>query len=160
MKKPLLLAMLWLGVFSIATAAGIESLDFSGKVDELRYKTLIGQLRCLVCQNETLADSQADLAQDLRVEIYDMMNTGKSDSDITQFLVARYGDFVLYSPPVKRSTWLIWYGPFALLLVGLVFVVLTVRKRSRQPDPELSETERQHLKQLLDTSNNESESHS
>ena len=76
MKRPVLLVILWFGLLSVAAAAGVESLDFGGKVNEHRYKQLISQLRCLVCQNETLADSQADLAQDLRVEIYDMMKAG------------------------------------------------------------------------------------
>ncbi len=160
MKRPVLLVILWFGLLSVAAAAGVESLDFGGKVNEHRYKQLISQLRCLVCQNETLADSQADLAQDLRVEIYDMMKAGRSDADITKFLVDRYGDFVLYNPPVKRSTWLIWYGPFFLLLAGLVLLIVTVRKRSRQTDAELSDAERERLRTLLDTPDNNSESQS
>lgn len=158
MKASIWLAVLWFGLRSVASAAGLESLDFSGNVDEDRYKSLISTLRCLVCQNQSLADSDADLANDLRVEVYEMMNAGKSNTEITDFLVNRYGDFVLYSPPVKRSTWLIWYGPFALLLAGLALLVITVRKRSRQVDTELSDDERKRLAKLLDTTNNDSES--
>lgn len=155
-----LLALLWFAFATAASAAGLESLDFSGNVDEDRFKALIAELRCLVCQNQSLADSDAELAHDLRTEVYEMMNAGRSNTEITDFLVDRYGDFVLYSPPVKRSTWLIWYGPFALLLAGIAVVMLTVRRRSRQVDPELTDAERARLAKLLDTSNNDSETRS
>jgi cytochrome c-type biogenesis protein CcmH len=149
MKVYAWLAILWLGIQSVAGAAGLESFDFTGNVDEQRFKVLIAELRCLVCQNQSLADSDADLAHDLRKEVYEMMDAGRSNREITEFLVDRYGDFVLYNPPVKRSTWLIWYGPFVLLLLGSALVFFVLRKRSRQVDPELTEAERKHLKQLL-----------
>lgn len=130
-------------------AAGLEAFDFSGNVDEERFKLLIVELRCLVCQNQSLADSDAELAHDLRREVYELMDEGKSDQEIADYLVARYGDFVLYNPPVKPGTWILWYGPFALLGVGLLVVAFTVRKRKRQPDTAFSEQEQQQLKQLL-----------
>lgn len=130
--------------------AGLESFDFSGNVDEQRYKVLISELRCLVCQNQSLADSDAGLANDLRVEVYKLMQQGKSDDEIVDFLVSRYGDFVLYSPPVKPSTWLLWYGPFALLALGLVLLARNVRQRSRQVRTEFSAQEQARLKTLLD----------
>src|ERR1041384_4445209 len=83
-----------------------------------RMKNLSEQLRCLVCQNETLADSRADLAEDLRKQIREQMKAGKSDKEIIAFLTDRYGDFVLYKPPVKTTTYLLWFGPFALLIGG------------------------------------------
>ncbi|HFD80667.1 MAG TPA: cytochrome c-type biogenesis protein CcmH [Gammaproteobacteria bacterium] len=129
--------------------AGLEVFDFGGKVDEQRYKDLIGELRCLVCQNQSLADSDAELAHDLRKEVYELMAQGKSNDEIIEFLVDRYGDFVLYKPPVKPSTWALWYGPFALLLVGVLVLARTVRQRHRQADPELSEEERRRLKKIL-----------
>src|SRR5712692_6972360 len=85
---------------------------------EQRMKALTEQLRCLVCQNETLADSQVDLAEDLRRQIREQMKAGKSDQEIIGFLTQRYGDFVLYRPPVKATTYLLWFGPFVLLLGG------------------------------------------
>src|SRR5215813_394162 len=85
-----------------------------------RMKNLTQQLRCLVCQNETLADSQADLAEDLRKEIRGQMKAGKTDKEIIAYLTQRYGDFVLYKPPVKATTYLLWFGPFALLVVGVI----------------------------------------
>lgn len=130
-------------------AAGLEVFDFSGKVNEQRFKLLIVELRCLKCQNQSLADSDAELAHDLRREIFGLMESGQSDQEITDFLVARYGDFVLYSPPVKRETWILWYGPFALLLVGLMVLAFTVRKRKQQPEPTFTEQEQQQLKKLL-----------
>src|SRR6266478_3476883 len=94
-----------------------------------RMKNLTEQLRCLVCQNETLADSRADLAEDLRKEIREQMKQGKSDQEIIAFLTQRYGDFVLYKPPVKSTTYLLWFGPFVLLLAGLAILFRYVKQR-------------------------------
>ena len=96
---------------------------------EERVMNLSRELRCLVCQNETLADSRADLAVDLRNQIRDMMKAGKSDQEIVAFLTARYGDFVLYRPPIQPTTYLLWFGPFVLLLGGLIFLFRYVRTR-------------------------------
>lgn len=96
---------------------------------EHRMKALTQQLRCLVCQNETLADSQAELAQDLRREIRDQMKAGKSDQEILAFLTQRYGDFVLYNPPIKATTYLLWFGPFVLLLAGTAVLYRYVKRR-------------------------------
>jgi cytochrome c-type biogenesis protein CcmH len=102
--------------------------------DEARYRALIAELRCMVCQNQTLAESDAPLAADLRREIREMAAKGRSDEDIRGFLVARYGDFVLYDPPFKRATLLLWLGPFALLLLGAIVWWRVLRRRS-QPEP-------------------------
>src|SRR5258707_8595063 len=96
---------------------------------EQRMKALTEQLRCLVCQNETLADSRADLAEDLRREIREQMKAGKSDREIIAFLTQRYGDFVLYNPPVKATTYLLWFGPFVLLLGGTLLLYRYVKHR-------------------------------
>ena len=103
---------------------------------EARLKTLSEELRCLVCQNQTLADSTAPLAEDLRREVRELAQQGKSDAEIKQYLVARYGDFVLYKPPVKPTTWILWFGPFAFLLGGglIWFVVLRRRRRGGGDD--------------------------
>jgi cytochrome c-type biogenesis protein CcmH len=121
---------------------------------EQRMKALTQQLRCLVCQNETLADSQADLADDLRREIRTQMKAGKTDQEILAFLTQRYGDFVLYKPPVKATTYLLWFGPFALLIVG-VFVLyryLGHRKEMINEKP-LTADERRRVEELLRTLN-------
>ncbi len=121
---------------------------------EARLHTLSKELRCLVCQNETLADSRADLADDLRREIREMMKAGRSDGEITEFLVSRYGDFVLYRPPVKASTFLLWVGPFALLALGVaVWFVLMGRRAARTAPPPLNVDEQRLAAALLDPDN-------
>ncbi|MGB1580159.1 MAG: cytochrome c-type biogenesis protein [Nevskiales bacterium] len=90
------------------------------ETQQARYITLIAELRCLVCQNQNIADSNAPLAQDLRSQVHSMIAAGKSNAEIKAYLVERYGDFVLYRPPIKPSTWLLWGSPFLLLLLGLV----------------------------------------
>jgi len=127
-------ALLQLGLLlltSVSFAQAIDPLPFKDHAQEVRFQTLTRELRCLVCQNENLADSNADLARDLRHEVFDLMQQGKSDDEIKQYLVDRYSDFVLYDPPVKSSTVLLWFGPLAILLAGAVVVVVTVRRRSR-----------------------------
>lgn len=117
---------------------------------EQRMKALTEQLRCLVCQNETLADSQADLAEDLRREIRGQMKAGKSDQEIIAFLTQRYGDFVLYKPPVKMTTYLLWFGPFVLLLGGTAFLYRYIRQRRVIiHDQPLSEAEHKRAEELL-----------
>jgi cytochrome c-type biogenesis protein CcmH len=115
-----------------------EPLLFDDAEQEARFNKLTLELRCLVCQNQNLADSDAPLAQDLRREIYDMIQTGRSDDEIKTFLVERYGDFVLYRPPVKGNTLMLWLAPAILLLIGGLVVYLTVRQRTRRFSTEKS----------------------
>ena len=126
-------------VGALSLAAGATKMDAPtpDAAFDLRLKKLETELRCLVCQNQTLADSNADLADDLRREVRGLAREGKSDDEIKAYLVARYGDFVLYNPPVKSTTWLLWGGPFALLGGGglLWWVVLRRRARSEVPAP-------------------------
>ncbi len=98
---------------------------------EARVMRLSHELRCLVCQNETIAASNADLAVDLRNQVRDMLRQGRSDAEVLRYMTDRYGDFVLYRPPVKPTTWVLWYGPAALLLGGVAALVLVLRRRSR-----------------------------
>ena len=109
---------------------------------DARLKSLETQLRCLVCQNQTLAESNASLAEDLRKEVRELALAGKSDDDIRAYLVARYGDFVLYKPPVKPATYLLWFGPFLLLSGGLLVWLAVLRRRSRMGDGEAAPGER------------------
>jgi cytochrome c-type biogenesis protein CcmH len=106
-------------------------------------------VRCLVCQNEALADSRAELAVDLRREIREQMKAGKSDEQIAAFLTERYGDFVLYRPPLKPSTYPLWFGPFALLAGGLVALYRSLTRRSMSLDAPLSPKERARVDKLL-----------
>src|SRR5713101_7670702 len=117
---------------------------------EQRMQALTQQLRCLVCQNETLADSQADLAEDLRKEIRGQMKAGKSDQEIIAFLTQRYGDFVLYKPPVKATTYLLWFGPFVLLLGGIAVLYRYLgRRKELIQDQPLTAGERKQAEDLL-----------
>jgi len=121
---------------------------------EKRMIAITEELRCLVCQNESLAGSHADLAEDLRREVRGLIRQGKSDKEIMDFLVDRYGDFVRYKPPVKPTTWLLWGGPFALMLGGVAALVLYLRRRGgRVAEAHLSEDERKRAKALLEDSN-------
>lgn len=119
---------------------------------EQRLTHLSQELRCLVCQNETLADSRADLAEDLRREIREQMRAGKSDKEIIDFLTARYGQFILYKPQVTPTTYLLWFGPFILLLAGL-FVLFRYIKQRRDMIPEkpLTAEDRRRAEELLRT---------
>lgn len=110
-----------------------EPLVFKDAEQEVRYQRLTMELRCAVCQNQSLADSDAPLAQDLRQEIYNMMQAGRTNDEIKQFLIDRYGDFVLYMPPVKSNTLVLWLMPAILLFGGALVVLIVVRKRSFNP---------------------------
>jgi len=101
---------------------------------EARMLKITAELRCLVCQNQTIADSHADLAIDLRQQVREMLQKGMSDQQITDYMTARYGDFVLYRPPFKSTTALLWVGPGVMLVGGLLVLVLVLRRRSRLPD--------------------------
>lgn len=117
---------------------------------EARVQVLAEQLRCLVCQNQNLADSHADLAVDLKNQVRDMLGKGMSEQQVIDFMVQRYGDFVLYNPPVKNTTWLLWGGPFALLVSGLGFLFLKLKKRRSLVAKHLSPEDRLVARQLLD----------
>ena len=118
------------------------------RVQQKRAVELSEHLRCLVCQNQTIADSNAELAQDLRRQVREQIEQGRSDSEIIGFMVQRYGDFVLYKPPVKVTTLLLWFGPGLLLLVGIGVMVRNVRTR-RRAEPALNEEERARAGALL-----------
>ncbi|MCG6859813.1 MAG: cytochrome c-type biogenesis protein CcmH [Chromatiaceae bacterium] len=133
----------------MAGAYTLEELTFDDPARTAEFRDLINELRCLVCQNESLAGSQADLAQDLREEVYRMFKEGKGRDEVIDFLVARYGDFVLYDPPFKPSTYLLWFGPFVLIGIGAFFLVRTLLVKRKSPDKELSDNERQRLQELL-----------
>ena len=145
------LLTLMLLLVSLGLQGGVvEPRGFDDPAHEARYKRLIAELRCLVCQNQNLADSNADLAKDLRDETYAMIKAGKSDEEIVTFMVNRYGDFVLYRPPVKATTFLLWFGPLILAAVAGIILVLQIRRRRQASAPEeLSEQEQQRLQDIL-----------
>ena len=115
-----------------AAAGAMEPIVFRDDAEEARFRALSAELRCVMCQNQSLADSNAQIAHDLRLQVLALMREGKTDREIKDFLVARYGEFVLYNPPVKPATWLLWFGPGLVLLGGLAAVVVVVRRRAAQ----------------------------
>jgi cytochrome c-type biogenesis protein CcmH len=116
-----------------------EPMVFESQQQEDRFNQLTQELRCLVCQNQNLADSDAQLAHDLRAEVHEMLMAGKSNDDIKLFMVERYGDFVLYRPPVQQNTYLLWLAPLGLLLIGAFILRVNVKKRAALLDSNPSE---------------------
>ncbi len=126
MKRALLVFVMLLGALQAWAEPPIQ---FRDDGEEQRFRHLVSELRCVMCQNQSLADSEAQIAHDLRKQVLAMMREGQSDAQIKQFLVARYSDFVLYEPEVKPMTWGLWFGPGLLVLVGAIVIVVIVRRR-------------------------------
>ena len=145
------LAALLLVAFAFAGAGAKEAAPLADDpVVEQRLISISEEMRCLVCQNESLAGSRSDLAQDLRRELRTLIRAGRSDAEIREFMVSRYGDFVLYRPPVKPSTWLLWAGPFVLMAAGVALLLAYLRRRSRALKAEvLTEEESSRALALL-----------
>jgi len=144
------LVLLWL-IAPFAFAKDAQPLADDPALEQ-RLMRLSQELRCLVCQNETLADSRADLAEDLRREIREQMRAGKSDKEIIDFLTARYGQFILYKPQVTPTTYLLWFGPFVLLLAGLAVLFRYIKqRRDLIPEKPLTAEERRRAEELLRT---------
>ncbi|MBK1694377.1 cytochrome C biogenesis protein [Chromatium weissei] len=150
-SKLVLMTVLLTGTlaFHSIQAYTLEQFTFDDPAQTEEFHNLIGELRCLVCQNESLAGSQAGVAQDLRKEIYRMMRDGKSRTEVIDFLVARYGDFVLYEPPLKPATYLLWFGPFILVGIGIVLLFRALQRKKAAPEQELTDAEQARLRQLL-----------
>ncbi|MBS1269550.1 MAG: Cytochrome c-type biogenesis protein CcmH [Gammaproteobacteria bacterium] len=143
--RSLILAFLF--VLPTFTSAAIESRSFDDPAQRALYQELITELRCLVCQNQNLADSNAGLAEDLRGQAYEMVTAGAGKDDVIEYMVQRYGDFVLYRPPVKPTTLALWLGPFLLLVIALSVVAVIIKRRSTVSD--LSDDERAQARDLL-----------
>lgn len=152
MRRLLTGLVLLLALGGVAQAA-IDTYEFASEAERARYRQLTEELRCPKCQNQNIADSDAPIAMDLRAEIYRMLEAGDSNAQIIDYLVARYGDFVLYKPPVSGRTLLLWYGPAALLVGGFIVLAVIVRRRRRSDGPTatgLTSEEQQRLAQLLE----------
>jgi cytochrome c-type biogenesis protein CcmH len=131
-----------LGLLISLSALAIDPLPFRDQAEEDRFRKLAAELRCVMCQNQSLADSNAMIAQDLRREVFQLMQSGKTDQEIKDFLAERYTDFVLYNPPLDARNALLWLSPLALLLIGGITVFVIVRKRSaalKDPAPDNDE---------------------
>ncbi len=140
----LLLLPLW------AQASNIEAYSFDDHDKEARYHKLITELRCVVCVSQNIADSNAELAQDMRRHTYEMVQQGSSEQDVVEFMVQRYGDFVLYRPRLTSSTMLLWGGPFVIFIVGIAVLVLFIRRRNKEPEVELTSEEHARVQSLLE----------
>lgn len=134
---------------TVSGAAGEATPVAENRELEARVQALSQNLRCLVCQNESVAESRAPLAVDLRAQVRDQLGSGKSESDVIDFMVSRYGDFVLYKPPFNASTALLWLGPVLLLVGGLGWLLLRLRSREREAPLQLTEDERKRARALL-----------
>jgi len=135
---------------SFNAQARISAFEFDDPEKEGDYKELINELRCLVCQNQNIADSNAELAQDLKRKTFELVASGKNKQQVRDYMVERYGDFVLYSPPMSNTTLLLWSGPFIIFLVGLVFLIRFVRSRGKDdPANELTEEQKRQAAELL-----------
>lgn len=141
--------VLTFSLLGTAAAFTLEEFKFEDPADFAEFRELIGKLRCLVCQNESLAGSQAEVAQDLRLEVYRMLQEGQDREQVVTFLVDRYGDFVLYEPPLKPSTYILWFGPFVLLGFAGFMLYRTLRGRQTVPEEGLSADEEARLQALL-----------
>jgi len=144
-------------VFSMTSYAAVEYRKFDQPEQEAVYKTLIEEIRCLVCQNQTIADSNAELAQDLRRQVYEMLQQGKSKDEIAEFMTQRYGDFVLYNPPFKAKTGLLWIGPIVFLFIGLVMLFLFTRRKRNTQNIKLTEEEIKQKTKIKNLLNDEAE---
>ena len=138
--KPIRMLLILLMLFVAMPLAAIDPLPFADRAEEVRFQNLVRELRCLQCQNQNLADSEASLAKDLRAEVFELMRGGKTDAEIKTFLTDRYGDFVLYKPPVKPGTWLLWFGP--LLVLGIGFLVARRLMRTPRADDSAAGNDR------------------
>ncbi|MBY4675981.1 cytochrome c-type biogenesis protein [Marinobacterium arenosum] len=145
----MLLALLW----PLQGWAAIDTYEFKDEQTRERFRHLTAELRCPKCQNQNLADSDAPIAKDLRNEIHRMLQAGEPDGEIIDFMVTRYGEFVLYRPPLTGSTYLLWYGPFLLLAIGALVVLMISRRKRRadnaEPEETLNPEQRRQLDELL-----------
>jgi len=146
--KPLILLLATLLFLPATLSAAVDVRDFSSELEERRYRSLVAELRCPKCQNTNLAGSDAGLADDLKDRVHLLLRQGASDDEIRQHMIDRYGDFVSYKPPMRPATWLLWWGPLVLLVIGLAVMLFRrqpAQKRAKPLDPE----EKKRLQELL-----------
>jgi len=151
MKRRRLLISIVSLLLVFGAQAKVEVLSFDTPEHEERYNKLIAELRCLVCQNQNLADSNAELAVDLRRKTYEMVSKDKSEKEIATYMVDRYGEFVLYRPPLNSNTLLLWTGPFLILLVGVSLLIRTIRRRRAEQGVNVDDASLRAAATLLDS---------
>ncbi len=145
-----IMLVLFMSMAANVNASPVETFKFQDEVTKVRFQALSKELRCPKCQNQNLADSNSPIAADLRRELYDLLQQGKSDSEVVDFMVNRYGEFVLYRPRVSEVTYILWFGPALLILLGIIVVIVVVRKKPvKKEDLALTLEQQDKLKQLL-----------
>ncbi len=149
-----LIALLFSFIFLSSVYAVDIPMEFEEPEKQEQYQILLEELRCLVCQNQSLADSNADLAQDLRIQVFNMVEEGQEKEVIIDYLVARYGDFVLYNPRLNPVTVLLWFGPFLLLIFSL-FMAYRLINRSKVEDVSITQEDRARAVEILKNTNNQ-----
>jgi len=158
-----LLLMITIGISTLfssnfVNASPVDTFEFNDEVTKVRFQALSKELRCPKCQNQNLADSNSPIAADLRHELYELLQQGKADSEVVNFMVNRYGEFVLYRPRVSSITYILWFGPALLILLGIIVVIVILRKKPvDKANLALKPEQQKKLQQLLQ---NESESES
>ncbi len=151
MKSLLRMLLFYISLLSVPVfAVQIEFHQFDNKQQEQLYLNLIAELRCVKCQNQNLAESNAELARDMRDKTYEMIKQGKNRSDVINYMTARYGDFVLYKPPFKSKTLLLWIGPPIFLFLSLFLLIKIIRKQSIENSEPLTESQRESVRAALD----------
>ncbi|RHW77529.1 cytochrome c-type biogenesis protein [Colwellia sp. RSH04] len=149
-KFVLILTIVLATSFVDVHASPVDTYEFKDEVTKIRFQALSKELRCPKCQNQNLADSNSPIAADLRRELYELLQQGKADIEIVDFMVNRYGEFVLYRPKVSELTYVLWFGPAVLVLLGIVVVILIVRRKpAKKEELALTSEQQDKLKQLL-----------
>lgn len=134
----------------VVQASPVDTFEFNDEVTKIRFQALSKELRCPKCQNQNLADSNSPIAADLRKELYDLLQQGKADSEVVDFMVDRYGEFVLYRPRVSSVTYILWFGPALLILIGVIVVIVILRKKpATKENLALNTAQQEKLQKLL-----------
>ena len=156
--RPTIFSILYLFLFSLSSmsGAGVEVRKFSAPEQERRYHKLVDEIRCLVCQNQNLADSNSQLALDLRNKIFTMVKSNKTNQQVIDYMVERYGEFVLYNPPLDPVTSFLWLPPFILLFAGTIILLINIRNRNKAKPVELSDADHARSQKLLEDKDNNS----
>ncbi len=148
--KLFMLSLVLIMASNIVLASPVETFEFNDEVTKIRFQALSKELRCPKCQNQNLADSNSPIAQDLRRELYELLQQGKADSEIIDFMVNRYGEYVLYRPRVSTVTYVLWFGPAILILLGITVVIVVVRRKPvDKKDLVLTSEQQDKLKNFL-----------
>ena len=150
MKRSVIYSFLLVFILSsLPIQARVAAYEFDTPDQEAAYKEMVSELRCLVCQNQNIADSNAELAQDLKRKTYEMVMQGKDKNEIADFMVQRYGDFVLYRPPVSNTTLLLWSGPFIIFVIGIIVLIRVIKSKQRDQSNQLTAEEKAKAEDML-----------